>query len=360
MWSTFVFVICLLQSVGLCFMERPPTSVQLARFTLGRCFVFLFVRVLCGPPLFLSPNTSSMSRKPSTKTQLHNLRKLVDGFPTSQEDHAAWARAKSRSSFRPDSPFPPLPAVPISAAAATARIFWRDFDWNREAPARLLPGLLRILEQASGRLRRSCLYAIQYFRIKHFRSYKPGSPKVPPFSDLERKLLAPAFVASLVRRPELFSVGPPPLALPAFEVLKVVNKLKEVYPQGFNRVDSKQESKEEDLNLIKQVLPLIKNSVLPAARTTVSSPDFTSEECPDINTTSINEASILDTTSVRYFKSTTTVSDSSDSGSSLDVSRDEFAFVEKLPRPSATDDRHLAGKRKSTRTSRFASSDYIF
>ena len=123
----------------------------------------------------------------STKAQLDMLSKQISGFPNSSEDQAAWIRARSRSSFRPDSPFPPVPAIPLSSASASVKIFWRDFNWNREAPARLLPGLLRILEQSSGRLRSFCLHSIQYFRIKHSRSFRPGFATVPPFSALERK-----------------------------------------------------------------------------------------------------------------------------------------------------------------------------
>ena len=105
---------------------------------------------------------------PTAKIQLKELKQLIDSYPLTETDRAAWARAKSRSSFKPSSPFPPLPSIPISARTAEAKIFWRRHCWSQESAVKLLPGLQQILVQATGSLKTVCLRTIQYFRIKHY------------------------------------------------------------------------------------------------------------------------------------------------------------------------------------------------
>lgn len=282
-----------------------------------------------------------MSQPPPVKSQLNNLKRIISSYPTSSADHAAWARAKSRSSFRPSSPFPPLPAIPISGRSAAVQLYWREFDWNREAPARLLPGLQRILEQSKGNLKRFCLYSIQYFRIKHSRSFRPGASLVPPFSDLERSLLPSAFLASLDRRPELFSAAQHPKVCSAFDSIKIKKKLEAAFPEEF--------SKEVDLTLLNQGPTSEENS-----RTYINTVDPLSP-----SPTGVNQNNSAPLEAVPQPPVTDLKSEGSDSDSP-DPSVDEFAYVESLPRPSATDGRHSAGKRRSIRTARFNSSDYVF
>ena len=237
---------------------------------------------------------------PTVDIQLKELKNLIDSYPLSSLDRAAWARAKSRSSFRPSSPFRPLPCIPISNRTSEAKIFWRKLSWSQEAPSKLLPGLQLILDKASGPLKNACLRAIQYFRIKHYRAFKPGFPTVPPLSEREKILLPKILISTLNTKPGVFSIKPKSKPLPPFELAKIKEALKVVYsPKFFVSLVSDSETSEGDSDIVLE------------------------EATPDTN-------------------------------------RDQFSFVEGLPRPEATKDRHHIGKRRSVRSRRFSSSDFIF
>ena len=242
-----------------------------------------------------------MSSFDTSKHQLESLAHIVASCPLNSSDLSAWTRAKSRSSFRPSSPFPPLPAIPISGRSAKSRLFWRRETWSKEAPARLLPGFQTILEQSSGSLRVSCLTAIQYFRITHFRNFRPGNPTLPPLSSLERKLLPPTLISTLNKKPSIFSKILVPEPLPFFESIKIKETLKSSFPAHFNQ--------KETLTKVDPINPD------PSASQEISAPD---------------------------------------------LSVDQFSFIESFQRPDATNSRHKTGKRRSVMTKRFTSRDYIY
>ena len=237
---------------------------------------------------------------PTVDVQLKELKDLIVSNPLTLSDRAAWARAKSRSSFRPSSPFRPLPCIPISNKSSEAKIFWRKLSWSQEAPVKLLPGLQHILDQASGPLKSACLRAIQYFRIKHYRAFKPGYPTVPPLTEREKKLLPRILISTLNKKPGVFSVKPCSKPLPPFELAKIKETLKTSFPSKFFvSLVSDSESSEGDSDIVfEEVIP--------------------------------------------------------------DTNKDQFSFVEGLPRPEATEGRHHLGKRRSVRSRRFSSSDFIF
>ena len=255
----------------------------------------------------------------SAKTQLEDLKRIIARSPVSTTDRAAWEKAKSRSSFRPSSLFPPLPAIPISSKLADSKLAWRRQIWNSEAPARLVPGLLLILEQSSGSLRFQCLYCLQYLRFKHFSDFTPGDSKLPPFSNLERSLLPPPFIRLLDRRPELFIGSSILQNCSAFETAKIKHKLKDAFPAQFKPINLPPTKPNSDLTLVKEGL--------------------NGPELEAVNLT-FDDSSLEGSSPVRSV--------------SPDPSEDIFSFTELLPRPEATASRHKSGKRRSVRSTRFS------